>query len=73
MFFYKSVLVTIYADSLLDIAQSCNTDMRISITTFSWFSDFALYVVGYLMFEHNNLVMSQYDLMFDLKLKVDQS
>ena len=38
------------------------------MTYISWFSDFALYLEGYFMYKHD----SQYDLMFDLKIKVGQ-
>ena len=44
--------------------------MEISVTIFSWFSDFALYLEDYL-FEHNKFVMGQYDLIFDFEIKVD--
>ena len=37
----------------------------------SWFSDCASYLEDYLIYKHNTLgVMSQYDLMLDLKMKV---
>ena len=44
------------------------------MTYISWFSDIALYLEGYLMYKHDTLqvLMSQYDLMLDLKIKVDQ-
>ena len=41
------------------------------MTYISWFSDFALYLEGCLMYKHLG-IMSQYDLMFDLKIKVGQ-
>ena len=34
-----------------------------------WFSDFALYFEGFSMYKHG--LMSQYDLMLDIKIKVD--
>ena len=40
------------------------------MTYISWFSDFASYFEGYLMYKHNNMGKSQYDLTFDLKIKV---
>ena len=36
----------------------------------SWFSDFALYFEGYLMYKHDNGLKSQYDLMLDIKIKM---
>ena len=39
------------------------------MTCISWFSDFASYFEGYLMYKHDNVLMSQYDLTFDLKIK----
>ena len=41
------------------------------MTYISWFSDFALHFEDFLMYKHDTLgVMSRYDLMFDLKIKV---
>ena len=36
----------------------------------SWSSDFALNLDDYLLYEYHTLGLSQYDLMFDLKLNV---
>ena len=40
------------------------------MTFISWFSDAALYLEDYLMYKHDTGIMSQYDLMLDLKIKV---
>ena len=41
------------------------------MTYISWFSDFDSYLEDYLIHKHNTFgVMSQNDLMFDLKMKV---
>ena len=43
------------------------------MTYISGLSDFALYLEDYLMYKHDTLkIMSQYDLMLDLKIKVGQ-
>ena len=43
--------------------------MWVTVTYISWFSDFALYLEYDLMYKHDAL-MSQYDLLLDLKTKV---
>ena len=41
------------------------------MTYILWFSDFASYFEGYLMYKHDNVgIMSQYDLTFDVKIKM---
>ena len=41
------------------------------MTYISWSSEFALYLEDYLIYEHHYFgIMSQYDLMFDLKINV---
>ena len=36
----------------------------------SWFSDFAHCLEDYLMYKHDSRIMCQYNLVFDLKIKV---
>ena len=41
------------------------------MTYISWLRDFVSYLEDYLIYKHNTFgVMNQYDLMFDLKMKV---
>ena len=45
-------------------------EVKVSMTHISWSTDFALYLEDYLMYEHHTGIMSQYNLMCDLKINV---
>ena len=45
-------------------------EVKVSMTHISRSSDFALNLEDCLMYEHHTGIMSQYDLMYDLKINV---